>query len=130
MPVTRVVHTALTVGALLGPAGLVGAGPAAATTAATGYDRCPVGHFCAFTERDGQGYYAAFRTGWADLREPINGHVFDRRFSSIWNRTPRPTNWFLYEEAREKGASCVVNFTYRFNLPDFCDNRTRSVASA
>lgn len=49
-------------------AATVGAAPAqAATESATGFARCPGGHFCVFTEPYGGGRMAAFRFGAPNL---------------------------------------------------------------
>lgn len=68
---------------VLGAAGF--SGTAAPAHAATGYDRCPDGHFCLFSAADGGGTIAYFRLGSTDLRlQNIDGQAY-----AIWNRTGR-----------------------------------------
>ncbi|WP_433709416.1 peptidase inhibitor family I36 protein [Nocardia sp. CA-084685] len=95
--------------AVLTVAGLAGIGAfAGPAQAATGYDRCPNGNFCAFTAPDGGGRIAYFRLGSTDLRlEGVDGQVY-----SVWNRT---TEWWQgYTEYNYQGGAIFhVNSGFR-----------------
>lgn len=55
--------------------------------AASGYDRCPVGAECLFSQYDGGGTIAYFRFGAPDLNDfGVGDHVY-----SVWNRS---SDWF------------------------------------
>ncbi|MGW5383511.1 peptidase inhibitor family I36 protein [Nocardia sp. NPDC003963] len=87
---------AATVLLVLGAAGL--SGLAAPAQAATGFDRCPDGHFCLFSAADGGGRIAYFRLGSTDLRlQDIDGQAY-----SIWDRTGR--YWHGFTEYNYSGG--------------------------
>lgn len=59
--------------------------------AADGFDRCPSGHLCLFSERDGNGTIGSFRSGAPDLApygvlNPL----------AAWNRTNRKFCLYTY----------------------------------
>ncbi|MGN9840084.1 peptidase inhibitor family I36 protein [Nonomuraea sp. H19] len=59
--------------------------------AADGFGRCPNDHLCLFSERDGNGTIAAFRSGAPDL-EPFG--VLNPL--AAWNRTSRTFCLYTY----------------------------------
>ncbi|GAB3444972.1 hypothetical protein GCM10027570_14750 [Streptomonospora sediminis] len=71
--------TAMAVGALTA-GGTVAAAPA---SAATGFDRCPHGYFCLFSQEFGQGTMAYFSWGSPDLA----AQGLPNGYSSAWNRS-------------------------------------------
>ncbi|MEV6524633.1 peptidase inhibitor family I36 protein [Longispora sp. NPDC051575] len=81
----------LTLGATiaLGLSTMFAATPAQA--AATGYDRCPQGYLCLFSDNDGNGTMAYFKFGSPDLR----GQSMDNRASSFANRSGQGFSAYL-----------------------------------
>ncbi|MEU8899381.1 peptidase inhibitor family I36 protein [Nocardia sp. NPDC048505] len=66
--------------------------------AASGYDRCPNGHFCLFSAANGGGRMASFRLGSTDLRlQNIDGQAYSK-----WNRTGR--FWDGFTEYNYRGG--------------------------
>ena len=120
-------------GALLSAAVLTGAGGLTPAAAATGYDRCPVERFCLFVDPDGDGPYVSLRYGWDDLRKPVNGFVYDNRFSSFWNRRQETPNGnsggaMLYLDPHHRGeALSVFRANFRGNLKNTFSNAVSSV---
>ncbi|WTX00792.1 peptidase inhibitor family I36 protein (plasmid) [Streptomycetaceae bacterium NBC_01309] len=69
-------------------AGIATLGVASPAQAATGFDRCPEGRFCLFSQLNGQGTIAYFQWGAPDLRPyGVDGHAY-----SVWNRANRYFN--------------------------------------
>ncbi|MGP3979350.1 peptidase inhibitor family I36 protein [Streptomyces sp. 8N114] len=66
---------------ILATAGLTAMAPSA--QAATGWDRCPHGSMCTFSENNGQGSIAIFQFGSPDLRQ----QGMDNHVGSFWNRS-------------------------------------------
>ncbi|WP_280435636.1 peptidase inhibitor family I36 protein [Nocardia carnea] len=108
---------------VLGTAGL--SGLAAPAHAATGFDRCPDGHFCLFSAPDGGGRIAYFRLGSTDLRlQNIDGQAY-----SLWNRTGQ--HWVGCTEYNYGGnAIFMVTPGYRTNLPADVAVQVHSVRAA
>jgi Peptidase inhibitor family I36 len=63
------------------------AGVATPAQAATGWDRCEAGYFCAFTGPNGTGVIAQYKVGDPDLSDGIGPTGMDDNIESIWNRT-------------------------------------------
>ncbi|MEQ4723156.1 peptidase inhibitor family I36 protein [Nonomuraea sp. B19D2] len=61
--------------------------------AADGFGRCPSGHLCLFSERDGNGTIGAFRSGAPNL-EPFG--VLNPL--AAWNRTSRTFCLYTYPD--------------------------------
>lgn len=108
---------------VLGTAGFSGmAGPA---HAATGYDRCPNGHFCLFSASNGGGRIAYFRLGSTDLRlQNIDGQAY-----SLWNRTGQYWRGFTDYNYRG-GVIFQVNPGYQSNVPADVATQVHSVKAA
>ncbi|MBB5434518.1 peptidase inhibitor family I36 protein [Nocardiopsis composta] len=70
--------SATTAGAML----FTGTAVAAPAQAATGWDRCPHGYACLFSQPDGQGTIGIFKYGSPDLRQ----QGLDDNVRSVWNR--------------------------------------------
>ncbi|MFB7928023.1 peptidase inhibitor family I36 protein [Streptomyces sp. NPDC056039] len=75
----------------LASAALFAAPPA--TSAPSGYDRCPANHFCLFDGPDGTGLMASFRSGSPDLAR----QSMDNRASSLIHKVPDSV-WCVYDE--------------------------------
>lgn len=82
--------------------------------AATGWDRCQDGYFCVFEHANGQGKYAMFKKGTADLgdKKVFNGYLNDK-ISSIWNRDTGTTNgrlnfWCVYQNSNFRPTTWLV----------------------
>jgi hypothetical protein len=61
--------------------------PAAPAQAATGWDRCEPGYFCAFTGTNGTGVIARYQVGDPDLSDGHGPVGMDNNIESLWNRT-------------------------------------------
>ena len=84
-------------------AGLFGAALAAPAHAATGYDRCPSGSYCMFSELDGGGDIVVITSNVSDLRTL----GIDKAGRSDWNRTTS-TVW-LYSDYNYSGCDAITS---------------------
>ncbi|WP_280423178.1 peptidase inhibitor family I36 protein [Nocardia carnea] len=110
---------------VLGTAGLSGLAAPAPAHAATGFDRCPDGHFCIFSAPDGGGKIAYFRLGSTDLRlQGVDGQVY-----SIWNRTGQAWQGFT-QYNYTGGVIFLVQPGHRSNVPADVAVQVHSVKAA
>ncbi|GAA3310163.1 peptidase inhibitor family I36 protein [Streptomyces cinereospinus] len=94
MPTTR---RLLVLSTVLASAALFAAPPA--SSAPSGFERCPAGHFCLFDGPDGTGLMASFRSGSPDLAR----QSMDNRASSLAHNVPG-TVWCVYDERGYAGT--------------------------
>jgi hypothetical protein len=80
---------------MLAATSLVCISSGSAQASALDWTQCPVGYLCVWTDANGQGRFAQFRSGSRFIDE-ISGYNFDNKISSLKNRTDQ--YWCVYDD--------------------------------
>jgi hypothetical protein len=99
---------------------------AAPAHAATGWDRCPITTLCIFEASNGEGWMLWTHVNKNNLANPEDGHVFNDKTSSVWNRSS--SGWGLFADSRQRGCLFVAVGNNRpFNVPSWANDRISSI---
>ncbi|MGG6380925.1 peptidase inhibitor family I36 protein [Paenarthrobacter sp. NEAU-H11] len=96
------------------------AGVAAPAQAATGWDRCPEAHFCAFAGPNGSGLMAAYQVGDPNLADEYGPTGMNDNIESVWNRTG--SLWGVWRTiGGQNGLAIAEHFKYNMHS-EFVNN--------
>jgi hypothetical protein len=84
---------------------------------------------CIFEAADGEGWMLWTSVNQDNLANPKDGHVFNDKTSSVWNRTAY--GWGLFADSNQRGCLFVARGSNRpFNVPSWANDRISSIGIA
>lgn len=93
---------------------------AAPAQAATGWDRCVYGYFCAFTDPNGTGAIAMYEIGDPNLADAYGPQGMNNNIESVWNRDSR--GWMGYMDGY---GSAATGFGSYLKIPNLFHSGNR-----
>ncbi|MFI5736124.1 peptidase inhibitor family I36 protein [Kribbella sp. NPDC051587] len=93
--------------------------------AATGYNRCPAGRFCAFTGPNGTGVIAIYTKSDRNLADRVGPRGMNNNIESAWNRYK--WEFGLMNDANFAGKGVIYKSGAKGNVPKNLVNKASSV---